>query len=82
MALILTRRIEETLIVGDDIVVTILGVDHGQGKVGISAPKEVEIHREEVYKRIHCESPKNSISTFLKKSWALGMFSNSDKKKI
>ncbi|WP_294616076.1 carbon storage regulator CsrA [uncultured Gilliamella sp.] len=51
--LILTRRVGETLIIGDDVVITILGVKGNQVRIGINAPKEVSIHREEIYNRIH-----------------------------
>ncbi|MCO6545900.1 MAG: carbon storage regulator CsrA [Gilliamella sp.] len=51
--LILTRRVGETLIIGDDVVITILGVKGNQVRVGINAPKEVSIHREEIYNKIH-----------------------------
>lgn len=50
--LILTRRMGETIVIGDDFVVTILGVKGGQVKVGVEAPKTVSVHREEIYKRI------------------------------
>ena len=53
--LILTRRIGETLKIGDDVDVVILGVSGTQVKVGITAPKEVGVHREEVYERIQAE---------------------------
>ena len=56
--LILTRRIGETLMVGDDVTVTVLGVQGGQIRVGINAPKDVEVHREEIYKRIQEEKRK------------------------
>lgn len=53
--LVLSRRLEETLIIGDDIKVTVLGVSGNQVRLGIAAPKEVSVHREEVYLRIQEE---------------------------
>lgn len=51
--LILTRRVGETLIIGDDVAITVLGVKGNQVRIGINAPKDVSIHREEIYNRIH-----------------------------
>ena len=53
--LILTRRVGETLMIGDEVSVTILGVKGNQVRVGIQAPKSVAVHREEIYKRIQRE---------------------------
>ncbi len=53
--LILTRRVGETLMVGDDVTVTVLGVKGNQMRIGVNAPKEVAVHREEIYQRIQKE---------------------------
>lgn len=53
--LILTRRVGETLMVGDDVTVTVLGVKGNQVRIGVNAAKEVAVHREEIYQRIQKE---------------------------
>lgn len=58
--LILTRRVGESLMVGDDVTITVLGVKGNQVRIGVDAPKDIAVHREEIYARIKegNESPK------------------------
>jgi len=53
--LILTRRVGESLMIGDDINVTVLSIRGNQVRIGVSAPKDVSVHREEIYERIQHE---------------------------
>lgn len=53
--LILTRRVGETVVIGDDVTVTVLGVKGNQVRLGVNAPREVAVHREEIFERIQRE---------------------------
>ena len=56
--LILTRRVGESLMIGEEVTVTVLGVKGNQVRIGVNAPREVAVHREEIYRRIHdAEAP-------------------------
>jgi carbon storage regulator len=57
--LILTRKIGQTIKIGDDVDITVLGVQGKQVRIGIDAPREVSVHREEIYKRIEAEKEPN-----------------------
>ena len=58
--LILTRRVGESLMVGDDITITVLGVKGNQVRIGVNAPKDVAVHREEIYNRIQDDEKKET----------------------
>lgn len=60
--LILTRRIGETVVIGDNVNITVLGVKGNQVRLGVNAPKEVSVHREEIYQRIQFEKQAKSSS--------------------
>ena len=57
--LILTRRIGETVMIGGDVTVTVLGVKGTQVRIGVNAPKDIAVHREEIYDRIMQEQPQD-----------------------
>lgn len=58
--LILTRRAGETVMIGNDVTITVLGIKGNQVRIGINAPKDIAVHREEIYERIQNEKSGNS----------------------
>ena len=60
--LILTRRVGETVMIGNDVTVTVLGVKGNQVRIGVNAPKDVAVHREEIYERIKREEDQDPQS--------------------
>ena len=58
--LILTRRIGESVVIGTDVTVSVLGAKGNQVQIGINAPKDVEVHREEIYERVQAERERTS----------------------
>ncbi len=60
--LILTRRPGETLTIGDDITVTVLGIKGRQIRLGVNAPKDVEVHREEIYRRVQAAKAGKAVA--------------------
>jgi len=59
--LILTRRVGETVVIGNDVTVTVLGVKGNQVRLGVNAPREVAVHREEIFERIKNEQSEKEI---------------------
>ena len=70
--LILTRRVGESLMIGDEVTVTVLGVKGNQVRIGVNAPKDVSVHREEIYERIQAEKTGDTPSKEAHGSLAAG----------
>jgi len=60
--LILTRRVGETVMIGDEVTVTVLGVKGNQVRLGVNAPKDIAVHREEIYERIRREQDEQEVT--------------------
>ena len=61
--LILTRRVGETVMIGNDVTVTVLGVKGNQVRIGVNAPRDVAVHREEIFERIKRENEQNGADS-------------------
>lgn len=61
--LILTRRIGESLVIGNNVTMTVLGIKGNQVRIGVNAPKDVSVHREEIYERIQKEKSNNNFES-------------------
>ena len=66
--LILTRRVGETVMIGDDVTVTVLGVKGNQVRIGVNAPRDVAVHREEIFERIRREEQGGEATSVPKKN--------------
>ena len=64
--LILTRKVGESVVIDDDIEVTVLGIKGGQVRLGVTAPAEVKVHRDEVYRKLNEDKSGQSIDPALK----------------
>ncbi len=79
--LVLTRKIDESIIIGDNIRVTIVDIRGDQVKVGIDAPREISVHREEIYLEIQAENLRAALSTKTADLGKIAKMLNPDKKK-
>ena len=70
--LILTRRVGETLMIGEEVSVTVLGIKGNQVRIGVNAPKDVSVHREEIYERIQRETRDSGNQSDVFRLWANG----------
>lgn len=60
--LILTRRVGETLMIGNQVTVTVLGIKGNQVRIGVNAPKDITVHRQEIYDRIRSNTPQEEVT--------------------
>lgn len=56
--LVLSRKLNEQIVIGENITLTVVSIDRGKIRLGITAPRDVPIHRKEIYDSIHAEDPK------------------------